>query len=78
VSINVNWYHFFLHGGIHFYTFATYVLPCQTSQHQHVTEYWWEGSTSAAIPPTSTSDVMGKHNKIGGITYGAELMKYLI
>jgi len=28
-------------------------------QQQHVMEYWWEGSTSTAIPPTSTSDVVG-------------------
>ena len=29
----------------------------------NVTEHWWEGSTSPAIPPTSTSDVVGQHNK---------------
>jgi len=38
-------------------------------------EYWWEGSTSAAILPTSASDVMGQHNKIGGITFGAALVQ---
>ena len=31
-------------------------------------EYGWEGSTSTAIPPTSSSDIVGQHNKIGGIT----------
>jgi len=33
--------------------------------------YWWEGSTSAAIQPISASDIMHKHNKIGGITFRA-------
>ena len=32
---------------------------------QHIIEYWWEGPTSAARPPTSTSDVMGQYNGIG-------------
>ena len=32
-----------------------------------------EGSTSTTIPPASTSDVMGQHNKIGGITFEAAL-----
>ena len=36
-------------------------------------EYCWEDSTSIAIPP-SASDIMGQHNKIGGITYGAALV----
>jgi len=35
---------------------------------------WWEGLTSTALPPTSTSDVVGQHNKIGGITFGAALV----
>ena len=38
------------------------------------TEYWWEGSTSTAIPPTSTSNAMGQHNKIGSITFRAALI----
>jgi len=36
-------------------------------------EYWWEGSTSTDITPTSASDVTGQHNKIGGITVRATL-----
>jgi len=24
--------------------------------------YWWEGSTSAVVPPTSASDIMGQQN----------------
>ena len=38
------------------------------------TEYWWKGTTSTAISPTSASDIMGQHNKIGGITFGAAFM----
>jgi len=38
--------------------------------------YFWEGSNSAAISPTSTSDFMGQHIKTGGITYRATLIKY--
>ena len=43
-----------------------YLLPSVTQQ-QHVMEYWWEGSASTAIPPTSASDAVGQHNKIEGI-----------
>ena len=32
-------------------------------------EYWWEGSTSTAVPPTSASDVVGLHHKLGSITF---------
>ena len=44
------------------------LLPSVT-QEQHVTESRWEVSTSTAIPPTSASDVLGQHNKIGGIIF---------
>jgi len=30
-------------------------------------EYWWEGSSSTAIPPISISDFIVQHNKIEGI-----------
>jgi len=46
------------------------LLPSVTWQ-QNVMEYWWEGSTSTAIQPTSTSDVVCQNNKIGGITFRA-------
>lgn len=58
-----------------------YVLPCQmpfcqtapllppVAWQQYVTEYYCEGPTSTAIPPTFVSDVMDKHNKIGGIPF---------
>ena len=37
------------------------LLPSVTWQ-QHVMEYWWEGSASTAIPPTS--DAAGQISKI--------------
>jgi hypothetical protein len=65
--------------------FDSYALPhqtpfCQTApllssvawQH-NLTEYWQEVSTSTAVSPTSTSDFVGQHNKIGGINFGANL-----
>ena len=70
---------FFSHGGIQWHTFASYALPCQMPscqtapllpsviQLQHVTGYWWEGSTSTAIPPASASDVVSQYHKTGGI-----------
>ena len=69
------WVPFFLHGGIQFHIFASCALPCQTpfcqtvpllpsvTQQQNVTEYWWEDSTSTAIPPTSNSDIIGQNKK---------------
>ena len=50
------------------------LLPSVTQQ-RNVTEYCQEGSASTAIPPTLTSDVMGQHNKIGGITFRANLIE---
>ena len=55
------------------------LLPSVTQQ-QNVREYWWEDSASTAIPPTSTSNVVGQKNKTGGITFGAtytHLQKHL-
>ena len=48
------------------------LLPSVTQQ--HVTEYWWEGSATTAILPTSTSNITGQHHKTGGITFGAALI----
>jgi len=82
----MNFFHTYTHTGIQFHTFASYTFPCQApfcqtapilpsgTQQQNVMEYWWEGSTSTATLPTSTSDIMGQHNKIGGITLGAALL----
>jgi len=41
-------------------------------------EHWWDNSAFTAVPPTSTSDVMDQHNKMGGITFGAALVKYIV
>jgi len=38
-------------------------------------EYWREGPISTAIPPTSTSDVVGQRKKKKGcITFGATIL----
>ena len=74
------------YGGIQLHTFASSALPCQTpfcqtapvlpslTRQHHVMECWWEGLPSTAIQPTSTSDIVGQHNKIGGVTSGATLV----
>ena len=46
-------------------------LPSAAICHTATIGYWWEGSTSAAIPPTSAF-VVGQHN-IGDITIGTDL-----
>ena len=85
VSMNVSVCHFFPHGRIQFHPFAPYALPCQTpicqtalllpavTQQQNVVAHWQEGSTPTATSPTSTSDIVGWHHKIGGITFGAAI-----
>ena len=72
---------FFLHAGMQFHPFASYALSCQmpfcqtapvlpsVTQQQNVMECWWKGSVSITMPPTSTSDVMGQHDEIEGITF---------
>ena len=84
-SMNVKRWNFFPHGKIQWHTFAPYVLLCQmlfgqtvpllpsVTQQQNVTEQS-RGSVSPTIPPASTSHVMGQHNIIGGITFGATLV----
>ena len=86
-SVNVNsLLQSFLHEGIQWHNFASCTLPCQMSFYQrapllpsvtwqqNVTEYWWEPSTSPTIPPTSNSDIVAQHNKVGGITFRANLL----
>jgi len=85
--MNANGCGFFPHGGVQLHTFASYALPCQThfcqtapqlpsvAWQQNIMEYWWEGSTPTAIPPTSASDAVGQHNKIVGITFRAALIE---
>ena len=90
-SINeCQWVPFFLHRGIQWHTFSLSSLPCQTpfcqnapllpsvTWQQNVMEYIWEGSTSTAIPPTSSSDVTSQHNEIGGITFGAAFVLLIL
>ena len=48
------------------HTCQTVPLLSSVTWQQNVMEYWWEGSASTAISPTSTSDVMGRHNEVEG------------
>lgn len=80
------WVQCFPHGGIQFHIFASYSLQCQAlfcqivpllpsvAWQKNAMEYWWEGSTSTAIPPTSASDIMGQRNKLEGTTFRAVLV----
>jgi len=52
---------------------TAHLLPFVIWQ-QNVTEYRQESSASAAIPPTSISDVMGQDQKIGGLSFRAALI----
>ena len=76
--------------GCHFFCMdATLLHPCQTPfsqttpllpsvpQQQNVTEYWQEDSTSAAIPPTSISNAVGQHHKIGGAAFRGSLVSFI-
>lgn len=44
------------------------IAVCCTAE--NVAEYWCESSTSTAMPPKFTSDIVDKHHK-GGIAFGA-------
>ena len=78
------WVHFVPHGGIQLHSFASHALSCQMPFCQTaplLPSVSWqqnrtlgEGSTSTAMPPTSISDVVGQHNKIWDITFGAALV----
>jgi len=48
--------------------------PSAAIWQKHVTEYWWEGSTSTALPSPPTSDVVGQYNQMEGITFRAVLV----
>ena len=83
------WMPFSPHGGVQWHTFASYVPLCQVpfcqtapllpsvTQQQTLMKYWWEDSTSTAVPPTSASDIMSQSNNMGGITFGAALIAWL-
>ena len=84
------WVLFTLQGGIRLHIIASSALPyqmpfCQTvpllpsvTSQQNVMEYWQEGSASTAITPTPASEIVGQHNKIGGITFRAAIMCKLV
>ena len=87
-SMNVSGCHsVFPHGGTQWHTFASFTFPCQTpfcqtasllpsvTWQQNVMGYWWEGSSSTAIPPMSTSDAAVQRRKIGGTAFWAALTK---
>ena len=90
VSGNCQWVPFFPRRGIHFHSFASYALPCQTpfcktvlllpsvAQQQNVKEHWQEGSMPNAMSSTSASDVVGWHHKIGGTTFRAAFITYIV
>ena len=88
-SVSVSEYQyvtFFPHRGIQWHMLAPYSFPCQTplcqtapllpsvTRQQNVAEYWWEGPSSTAIPPTSISDAAVQNNNIGGITFKTALV----
>jgi len=80
------WVPYFLHGGIQWHlcficasmsdaiwSDSSAAAICHMAT--RVMEYWWEGSTSAAVPPRSTSDnIMDWYNTIGAITFGTALV----
>ena len=84
------WVQLFPHKGIQFYTFVSKALSCQIPFCHTaplltfcccVTEgtgYWWEGSNSTAVPPTSTPNTGGQHWKIGSVTFRAALVYYIL
>mgnify|MGYP001857181287 FL=1 len=51
------------------------LLPSVT-QPQNAMEYWWEHSTSTAVPSTAVSDIVSQHSTTGG--FRAALVKYII
>ena len=64
---------FLLHMHFHIKT----ILPdCPSVGHRNVMECQQEDSTSTAVLPVSSSDVMGQHNKIGSISFWAALIVY--
>lgn len=85
MSMNVSGYNIFPHSGIKLRTFASHAFSGQMlfsqiasllpdiAWQQNVMEYFWEGSTSTAIPPISACDITGQHNEEGGIIFAAVL-----
>mgnify|MGYP001853851982 FL=1 len=50
--------------------FPSATISCTATK---IMEYRQKGSASTARPPTPTLDIMGQHNKIGGITFSGPL-----
>lgn len=57
--------------------YLTGPLLSSVAQLQSETEYWWEGSTSSAIPSASSSNIKGQYNIIVGTTFGAAFVQYI-
>jgi len=51
--------------------FVRLPLCCLLFPSNRTMKYWWEGSVSTVIPSPFTSNIIGQHNKIGGIIFGA-------
>jgi len=49
-------------------------LRCHPLHGNEAVERQWEGSTSTATSPTSASDIVGQHHKIGSITLRVDLI----
>jgi len=64
-----------MHFHVRYHCQSVPLLPSVAWQ-QNITECWCKGATSTATPPTPTSDIVGQHNKIGGITFRAALISY--
>lgn len=59
------------------HSFETSYLSASLSavaQQQYVIEYWREGSSSTALPPTFASGIVSQHNKLGDFTFGTALV----
>lgn len=63
-------------------TLPCHIPSCQTVPQlpsvvwqQNRMDCWWGGSNTTSITSTSASEVTGEHKKIGGITFGANLIQ---
>jgi len=50
------------------------VAICHTAS--YVMGYWWKGSTSTAVPPTSAFDLTSEHNKTGDNTFREGIVEW--
>ena len=67
----------FLHMHFHFRHYFVRLPLCSHLWHGNKISCWWESSNSTATPSTCASDVVNKHNKIGGTDFGAALVHSL-